>query len=348
MTKLFSLLTRYRWIILPVGGIKWVIFQVWLIHDWYAMDLSLAVWDTVVSNVLLAGIAVAIINLLLMYIPSLGKFWFALILSVMLAAAWQWVTMEAMQERAADNVAYLNFMAMGAPVRGVIGFLVLAGVSVGGIFFNQLEEQLKTARRESDTQALAREAELQKLQLQLQPHFLFNSLNSINAMILVKPAEARVMVEQLSEFLRITTRRADELWISLEEEWRYVELYLSIERVRFGHRLQIQTSLSEEAKHRRIPTLLLQPLVENAIKFGLYGTTGEITITLTAVVENDLLSVKVANPFDADMQPQAGSGFGLAGLKRRLYLLYARNDLLETSSGENIFTVHVKLPASHG
>jgi LytS/YehU family sensor histidine kinase len=191
---------------------------------------------------------------------------------------------------------------------------------------------------------MMRDAELQKLQLQLQPHFLFNSLNSINALILVNPSRAREMVQQLSDFLRTTLKRADEHWITLYQELVYLQLYLSIEKVRFGHRLDVQIECDEQIKLWLIPPLLIQPLVENAIKFGLYGTTESVVIRMQTQRIGDSLQIIISNPFDADMQPAEGSGFGLNGLKRRLYLLYARNDLLTTTIEENHFTVQLTLP----
>jgi LytS/YehU family sensor histidine kinase len=124
----------------------------------------------------------------------------------------------------------------------------------------------------------------------------------------------------------------------------YLQLYLSIEKVRFGHRLDVQIDCDEQIKLWLIPPLLIQPLVENAIKFGLYGTTDSVVIRMQTQRIGDSLQIIISNPFDADMQPAEGSGFGLNGLKRRLYLLYARNDLLTTTIEENHFTVQLTLP----
>jgi LytS/YehU family sensor histidine kinase len=226
----------------------------------------------------------------------------------------------------------------------MVGFLVMAGASISSVFYYQTQRAGLQSKREADTQVMVREAELQKLQLQLQPHFLFNSLNSINAMILNKPDQAMNMIQHLSDFLRITTKRADQHWVRFSEEWEYLQLYLSIERVRFGHRLEIVSSIGENVSEWKIPTLILQPLVENAIKFGLYGTTEAVKITFSAVIENGMMILELSNPFEEDSQPQKGSGFGLNGLQRRLYLLYARNDLLKTQVENNYFIVELKLP----
>ncbi|HEY3429451.1 MAG TPA: histidine kinase, partial [Cyclobacteriaceae bacterium] len=195
-----------------------------------------------------------------------------------------------------------------------------------------------------ETITMIKEAELQKLQTQLQPHFLFNSLNSINAMILTKPDEARSMVEQLSDFLRTTTKRADQHLVTLEEEWSYLQHYLAIEKVRFGHRLEVHTRFLPESLSMKIPTLLLQPLVENAIKYGLYGTTGRVVIYVKASVDEHYVQISISNPYEKDLQPPSGSGFGISGLRRRLYLLFAQNDLLQTDQTDRIFTVTLKIP----
>jgi LytS/YehU family sensor histidine kinase len=222
--------------------------------------------------------------------------------------------------------------------------ILITAVSTSSFFYRKLKEQQEGEERKETTASMIREAELQKLQLQLQPHFLFNALNSINALIIVKPEEARKMVHHLSDFLRTTIKRADEHWISLSEEWNYLQLYLDIEKVRFGHRLEVNTNFSNESLAWKIPTLLLQPIVENAIKFGLYGTTEKVKITLDAADEHEMLNVIITNPFDPEVQPAKGGGFGLSGIKRRLYLLFARNDLLETKVEGNLFTVVLKIP----
>ncbi|HWA35738.1 MAG TPA: histidine kinase, partial [Cyclobacteriaceae bacterium] len=192
---------------------------------------------------------------------------------------------------------------------------------------------------------LARDAELSNLRQQLQPHFLFNSLNSISALAGSQPTEARKMIQQLSDFLRGTIRKDDKSLVTLEEELHHLQLYLDIEKVRFGHRLNTQIDKTPDSLGMQLPSLLLQPIVENAIKFGLYDTVGEIGISIAARVENNALVIEVKNPFDpATATPQRGTGFGLSSVQRRLSLMYFRNDLLSTSQSDNIFTTTVKIP----
>jgi LytS/YehU family sensor histidine kinase len=207
------------------------------------------------------------------------------------------------------------------------------------------EEQQRNEKRKTEAEKLTREAELFKLRKQLHPHFLFNSLNSISALTGSRPEEARRMVQQLADFLRGTLKNEEELQVTLEEELRLLQLYLDIEKVRFGHRLDTSIEKDETCLTAQIPQLLLQPIVENAIKFGLYDTTENVLIKLVAKREDHILSVSVQNPFDASTSSsQKGTGFGLSSIARRLHLLYGRNDLLETKTEGNTFITTVKIP----
>lgn len=191
---------------------------------------------------------------------------------------------------------------------------------------------------------MAKDAELFKLRQQLQPHFLFNSLNSISALTGSKPEKARHMIQQLSDFLRGTLKKDEQVWTTLEEELEYLELYLDIEKVRFGYRLQTKITHADEVLQMKLPSMLLQPVVENAIKFGLYDTIGEVVISINAKDVNGLLEVTVKNPYDEETLQPAGTGFGLTSIQRRLYLLFARHDLLKTTRENNLFITTINIP----
>jgi LytS/YehU family sensor histidine kinase len=126
---------------------------------------------------------------------------------------------------------------------------------------------------------------------------------------------------------------------------QYLQLYLDIEKVRFGHRLSTQIESDEVSESMKLPPMLLQPIVENAIKFGLYDTTEAVTISIRTRTENNYLLIAVQNPFDPETsKPKQGTGFGLSSVQRRLYLLFARNDLLNTIIDDNLFTIVLKIP----
>lgn len=231
------------------------------------------------------------------------------------------------------------------PYRFIINFLLLLCVIIINIFWNIQEEYQENKRRKEESERILRDAELYNLRQQLQPHFLFNSLNSIIALIGIKPDEARNMTFQLSDFLRGTMRKDDKQLIPLADEIAHLRLYLDIEKVRFGHRLSTTFEQQEESSRAKVPSMIIQPLLENAIKFGLYNVIGDVEITVDIRMVNYMLHITITNPFDSDQfETKKGTGFGLSSIKRRLFLLYSRTDLLETSIKDNIFTSTLKIP----
>lgn len=320
-----------------------MVFHAWLLNSYFGIDWFWASADSAVFNLMLINAFVGS-RYALRYLPQNSTVQAVVVVGAVLAFLVQWLSMEVMTQWAVEETAYLLLLQQSTMIRWAFAFIAIALTGVSTIFYQRWKDVTAGLDRDTDVKVMAREAELQKLQLQLQPHFLFNSLNSINALILINSSRARDMVQQLSDFLRATLKRADEQWITLKDELAYLELYLSIEKVRFGHRLDIQIDDDEQIHIWLVPPLLIQPLVENAIKFGLYGTTEQVTIRLKTERLNEGLQISITNPFDTDMQPPEGSGFGLAGLQRRLYLIYARNDLLKTTIENNHFTVQLTLP----
>lgn len=205
------------------------------------------------------------------------------------------------------------------------------------------EEQFKNI---ADASKLHREAELFKLRQQLQPHFLYNSLNSISALILIEPEKAQEMIGKLSDFLRNSVKREGREQIPVAEELEYIDTYLAIESIRFGDRLRINYD-EHCSREGLMPPFLLQPILENAIKFGLYGRTGKVDIHIGILCDPDYLSITINNPYDAENSPPKGTGFGLEGIQRRLYLLYGRTDLLATRTEDGIFFTTLKIPQTH-
>jgi two-component system LytT family sensor kinase len=239
---------------------------------------------------------------------------------------------------------YASFLDGSLFVRFIIAWMQLLFVAAISWMWYFIEEQQQNQKVKLDTERLARDAELSQLRQQLQPHFLFNSLNSINALVVSQPELARKMIQQLSDFLRGTIKKDDRQVVSLEEEIQQLSLYLDIEKVRFGYRLKSEINADESSRACKLPPLLLQPIVENAIKYGLYDTIGEITISIEASVEDRHLVIRVKNPFDPATSQPKGTGFGLNSISRRLYLIYFNNNLLQTSAEDSIFTTTIKIP----
>lgn len=229
--------------------------------------------------------------------------------------------------------------------RLVIVFSQIVFFSVVFWLLDYIRRRIEKEKQEQDSEKMLRNAELIRLRQQLQPHFLFNSLNSINSLVVTEPQQARKMILNLSDFLRGTLKEDDNKVVPLDEEIALLELYLEIEKVRFGHRLNVILNIQEEAKKKLIPPLLLQPVVENAIKFGLYNTLEKVEIVISAEQAGNQLRVSVRNPYDEEStKTKKGSGFGLSIIQKRLQLLFHRTDLLQVQKDGKLYTTTILIP----
>ena len=199
-------------------------------------------------------------------------------------------------------------------------------------------------RRSLEAGLLAREAELKALRAQLDPHFLFNSLNSISSLTARDPSAARKMCLLLADFLRDTLRLGAAQRISLQEELNIVERYLSIEQVRLGARLNILKETSEQALGAKVPALILQPLAENAVLHGIAHLLEGGTVTIRAQTEHSMLIVWVTNPCDPDRPRPKRAGIGLSLVRQRLQSQFGLAGQLETGEERGEFTAKLSLP----
>jgi len=316
-----------------------------MVLHYFGLPPKAATIDSAICNTLLLLACLLVMNTLRYYLPRGQQYINIFSICLFLTVVWLLLSKVLLKLTLGHYPGYNELLHYSLSIRFSIAFLLLGCVTMISILWYNQKEQVENETRKSGAEKLAKEAELFKLRQQLQPHFLFNSLNSINALIGSRPAEARKMVQQLSDFLRGTIKKEDTQWVNLQEELQYLELYLDIEKVRFGNRLATVVQIDEGALQLKLPALLLQPIVENAIKFGLYDTTGDTTIRIYATKEESNLIIRVENPFDPETSsPKQGTGFGLKSVQRRLYLLFARTDLLVTGAKENIFTTIVKIP----
>ena len=322
----------------------WSALQVVVLQD-FGIPVSRAIADAIISNLWLEAACLLVINNMRYYLPKREKYWYVLVVSIGLSLLWLLLVRVSLWAIFKSDLIYMQSLAQSSYIRFAIAFLMIGCCTVLSLLWYSQRDQQADAQRKHDMERLAREAELNKLRQQLQPHFLFNSLNSISALTGSQPEKARHMIQQLSDFLRGTLKKEQQQWTTFEEELQYLQLYLDIEKVRFGYRLQTIVETDEGALQMRLPSMLLQPLVENAIKFGLYDTIGEVTIFIAARKTNDLLEVCVKNPFDElTAAPLKGTGFGLSSIRRRLFLLFARNDLLQIKKEAQQFITIISIP----
>lgn len=327
-------------VLLVLMGVQ-VSYMIWL----RGFDLNMALADALVHWLSLGLIAFGLINTFSFYHPPNYHLLISLLAPLPLVAIWEeasfWLFNRLMP---GDQQGWLRETLV---FRLSLGYLLLANAIGFSLLWFRLDERNSQEKRQQEIERMSKEAELFKLRQQIQPHFLFNALNSINSLIGTRPKDARRMTQKLSEFLRGTLRREQDQLISLEDEVNHLILYLDLEQVRFGHRLKIERHLPDECLEAKVPSLLIQPLVENAIKYGLYGTTENLVISISCWLSRNNLQIQVRNPFEAESSAQGGTGFGLPSIKRRLYLIYGRTDLLEIRSENDHFIAQLSIPQSH-
>jgi hypothetical protein len=227
-----------------------------------------------------------------------------------------------------------------------LGVILYGLTAVAHYLALEFERARTLERRELEMKLAAQEAELRMLRTQIDPHFLFNSLNSISALTSIDPAAARGMTLQLSDFLRRSLGMDAQRKVALVEEIALVRAFLAIEQVRFGPRLRFEDAIGEGAGACLLPPMLLQPLVENAVKHGIGNRLDGGTVRISAERAGPLLRIRVENDADeADVaQPLAGCGIGLANVRQRLLATYAHEASVHWTRLDASFRVDIALP----
>lgn len=218
-------------------------------------------------------------------------------------------------------VAWEMMLILDSSIRWYFFFAVWAALYVA---FGYANEMRAVERRANSYRLEAKNAQLRALHYQVNPHFLFNTLNSLSTLVMRgSKAEAEAMIMNLSAFLRSSLEIDPEQFVSLDEEIALQRLYLDIEQARFPDRLQVDVEMPAELKNACVPVLILQPIIENAIKYGVAPSKGKIGIRLTASSEYGLLVLRVENDIDpAAPTPEAGTGLGLGNVRERLLTRY--------------------------
>ena len=226
-------------------------------------------------------------------------------------------------------------------VAGVFYYFIILLIYYLITYYSDLE---KKSKQEAELQTLIKESELTLLKFQLNPHFLFNSLNSISSLTITNPEKARDMVVKLSEFLRYAIDKNQREMTLLEDELNNIELYLDIEKIRFGDRLIFEKQMDKKCNRILVPNMILQPLFENAVKHGVYESSDPVFIRFECYMKKDFCTLTVINNFDTEIPARKGRGVGLKNVSKRLQLNYNRNDLLYTNKTENKFIAQISIP----
>jgi two-component system, LytTR family, sensor kinase len=238
---------------------------------------------------------------------------------------------------------YNTFLELSVPFRAVVGLLFYA-MSVWVFYLIRTLEKAKwQAQQQEKITSLLKDAELKALRSQVNPHFLFNSLNSIHSLTMSDPGKAGEMILKLSDLMRYSLSKQEQM-VKFSEEISQVSRYLDIEKVRFSERLSVIFDIMENTGDVKVPSMILQPLLENAVKYGIYGVEKGVVIKLSAKVSENMLEVIISNNYDPLVPVSHGTGMGLNNVRERLSVVFYRNDLVTIEKTSNLFTVKLRIP----
>jgi sensor histidine kinase YesM len=314
----------------------------------FRLPLNIAVTDALVYNALFCSIGIAIWYLIRYSLPGkaagitvyVNHFTSLILLMVF----WLGTGYATLNFIFSDNRVYTGFLGLSLPYRLVTGIALYAFIGLVYyliILYRDLQEKAKAEARLNE---LLKESELNMLKSQINPHFLFNSLNSISSLTITDPSKAQEMVVKLSDFLRYSVSANVNTLTTLEKEMHNIQRYLEIEKIRFGDKLMFEFMADEGCRERKIPVLILQPLYENAIKHGVYESTEQVKVQTSCKSARDYFEITISNDFDPSAPPRKGSGIGLKNIRERLRLMYRNDSLLKTFSRENVYTVVLTIP----
>jgi two-component system, LytTR family, sensor kinase len=199
-------------------------------------------------------------------------------------------------------------------------------------------------RKEGELKALIKEAELHALKSQINPHFLFNSLNSISSLTMSDPQKAQEMVINLSTLMRYSLKFNQKEKVTFGAEIENIKLYLQIEKVRFGSKLNPVFNIHEDCLNASVPNMILQPLFENAIKYGVYEATEPVDVITSCRRKDDFLEITIQNTYDQEVLHKKGEGIGLKNIRERLQIIYNNPGLIKIKDFNNTFTVTLLIP----
>jgi len=232
------------------------------------------------------------------------------------------------------------------PYRIGTGVFIYGIIILSYYLFISLTNLSEKNAKEAQLESLVKETELKMLRSQINPHFLFNSLNSISSLTITDPEKARIMVVKLSEFMRYALSRKDEQPVSLQSELENLRLYLDIEKVRFGDKLTTEENVENDCLDIKIPVMLLQPLYENAVKHGVYESAESVRIFTCAKIVTGYMELTISNNYEPGQTSAKGTGTGLLNVIRRIELTYGNKGSLKTTREDGIYTVKIFIPAN--
>lgn len=317
-----------------------------VLHWYYGISVGISLADSMLFNVFFAFLGISLWNLV-----RYGKgdqnfinLFVSHIVSSLLIIGFWLISGYLILRYAIGDTLYLSFLDSSFPWRiisGIFYYSLFVMIYYVVVYYEDVQSKLK---QEANLKTLLKEVELNALKNQINPHFLFNSLNSVSSLTITSPQKAQEMIIKLSEYLRYSLSNEEQQITTLKTELENIKLYLEIEKIRFGDRLSFQFNCDKESLKATIPAMILQPLFENAIKHGVYESTETINVVLDAEKTTSNLELTLKNDFDVSAKPTKGEGIGLKNIQERLFLIYKENSLVELNKTETLFTVSLKIP----
>jgi sensor histidine kinase YesM len=332
------------WIFIALG-------QSLLFYYAFGSFVEISLVDSLVSLVIYSGIGLSL-WFPFKYINSGEIRTMSLISNLVASGAlsitlWVLITKFIMTTVLPEQTNYQAYWAATFPYRVGSGVFIYGLIILTYYLFESLSNLSEKNAKEAKLESLVKETELKMLRSQINPHFLFNSLNSVSSLTITDPEKARDMVVKLSEFMRYALSRKDEQPVTLQNELENLRLYLDIEQVRFGDKLTTEEFIEGNCLDFKIPVMLLQPLYENAVKHGVYESTESVKIITRAKIIDGFMEIIISNNYDTTPSLRKGTGTGLLNVTRRLELFYGNKATIKTTKENGIYTVTLYLPTDY-
>lgn len=326
---------------------------------WILVSTVLVLIATLVNGVPLGNSVVETFTFLILYALIGAAIWYVIkfstlednsILRVILAHViaatiivfiWMYIGVVFVKAFHPNARQWLDHTVLG---RTVAGYIMYVGFVVFFYAVNYYYAFKEKSKNETHLKALVKEAELHALKSQINPHFLFNSLNSISSLTMTDPARAQEMVINLSQLMRYSLKHDQDEKVTFMRELENNKLYLNIEKVRFGKKLNPVFAIEEDCMKAEIPNMILQPLYENAIKYGVYEATETIDVITHCRLNGNMLEIVISNTYDKNVLSKKGEGIGLRNIRDRLQVIYGNPHLLRIEDNNNEFTVTLNIP----
>lgn len=319
-----------------------------LILYWFYDIVALHAWmDSIVFNVLYAIFSLALWYVARYNSPSRTKVISLLInhMASLILISVLWVALGSyLLNLLIVSTSYYDFLEDTLPWRiisSVFLYFITSLIYYLLLYYNDLQER---RTKELSLIDMVSESELNLLKSQINPHFLFNSLNSISSLTVSDASKAQDMIIKLADFLRYTVSKDDKRFTKFEQELENIHRYLDIEKVRFGDKLLFEFEVDENCHDVFIPIMILQPLYENALKHGVYESIEPIVIRMECKHQSDHIFIRIFNNYDSSSGVKKGAGIGLKNISERLRLIYKHSDLLKIIKTDTEFEVQLYIP----